>query len=310
MLPLFRIEIKILTSPFSFFEQAVLKRKLTKQEGQVDRHSKPSGYRQGFLETLWRSRGVWTGSSAFLFLYIVFISFFLIFLLNLIPYLPIDMGLILETIGDFAPEQVMGLITTNLQSLTVQNGGLLSISIIGTLWAASNGVNAITRAFNHAYGIKTDRSFIVSRLVAMMLTIGMVLIIILALLLPVFGKMIGTYLFFLDWFYRIFFLAVWGTLRWVVSSLIFFIVLLFLYKLAPNRRLKFSQVVWGTAFATLAWQLVSWGFSFYVHNLGNFSATYGSLGTIIILLIWFYLFGIIIIIGGILNATILNQKRA
>lgn len=76
MLPLFRIEIKILTSPFSFFEQAVLKRKLTKQEGQVDRHSKPSGYRQGFLETLWRSRGVWTGSSAFLFLYIVFISFF------------------------------------------------------------------------------------------------------------------------------------------------------------------------------------------------------------------------------------------
>lgn len=233
---------------------------------------------------------------------------FLIFLLNLIPYLPIDMDLILETIGDFAPEQVMGLITTNLQSLTVQNSGLLSISIIGTLWAASNGVNAITRAFNHAYGIKTDRSFLVSRLVAMMLTIGMVLIIILALLLPVFGKMIGTYLF--SWIgFTDTFLAAWGTLRWVASSLIFFIVLLFLYKLAPNRRLKFSQVVWGTAFATLAWQLVSWGFSFYVHNLGNFSATYGSLGTIIILLIWFYLFGIIIITGGILNATVLNQKR-
>ncbi|WP_193065128.1 YihY/virulence factor BrkB family protein [Oceanobacillus oncorhynchi] len=233
---------------------------------------------------------------------------FLIFLLNLIPYLPIDMDLILETIGDFAPEQVMGLITTNLQSLTVQNSGLLSISIIGTLWAASNGVNAITRAFNYAYGIKTDRSFIVSRLVAMVLTIGMVLIIILALLLPVFGKMIGTYLF--SWIgFTESFLAAWGTLRWVVSSFIFFIVLLFLYKLAPNRRLKFSQVVWGTAFATLAWQLVSWGFSFYVHNLGNFSATYGSLGTIIILLIWFYLFGIIIIIGGIFNAALLNWKR-
>ncbi|WP_040984616.1 YihY/virulence factor BrkB family protein [Oceanobacillus jeddahense] len=233
---------------------------------------------------------------------------FLIFLLNLIPYLPIDMDLILETIGDFAPEQVMGLITTNLESLTVQNSGLLSISIIGTLWAASNGVNAITRAFNHAYGIKTDRSFIVARLVAMVLTIGMILIIILALLLPVFGRMIGVYLF--SWIgFTSSFLAVWGTLRWVASSFIFFIVLLFLYKLAPNGRLRFSQVVWGTAFATLAWQLVSWGFSFYVNNLGNFSATYGSLGTIIVLLIWFYLFGIIIITGGILNATMLEQKK-
>ncbi len=232
---------------------------------------------------------------------------FLIFLLNLIPYLPIDMNVILETIGDFAPEQVMGLITTNLQALTVQNSGLLSISIIGTLWAASNGVNAITRAFNYAYGIRTDRSFIVARLVAMILTIGMILIIILALLLPVFGRMIGSYLF--SWIgFTESFLAVWGALRWAASSLIFFIVLLFLYKLAPNRRLRFSQVIWGTAFATLAWQLVSWGFSFYVNNLGNFSATYGSLGTIIVLLIWFYLFGIIVITGGILNATMLEQK--
>lgn len=217
------------------------------------------------------------------------------------------MDVILETIGDFAPEQVMGLITTNLQSLTIQNGGLLSFGIIGTLWAASNGVNAITRAFNYAYRIKTDRSFLIARLVAMILTIGMVLIIILALLLPVFGMMIGSYLFSWAGFTESF-LATWGTLRWVVSSCIFFIVLIFLYKLAPNRHLRFSQVVWGTAFATLAWQLVSWGFSFYVNNLGNYSATYGSLGTIIVLLIWFYLFGIIVITGGILNATMIDWK--
>ncbi|GIO24910.1 YihY/virulence factor BrkB family protein [Oceanobacillus sp. J11TS1] len=234
---------------------------------------------------------------------------FLIFLLNLIPYLPINMDLILATLGDFAPEQVIRLITTNLESLTIQNGGLLSLSIIGTLWAASNGVNAITRAFNYAYRINTDRSFIVARLVAMILTIGMILIIILALLLPLFGRMIGTYLF--SWVgFADSFLAIWGTLRWVVSSFIFFIVLLFLYKLAPNRRLRFTEVIWGTAFATFAWQLVSWGFSFYVNNLANYSTTYGSLGTIIILLIWFYLFGIIVITGGILNATLLDRKSA
>lgn len=233
---------------------------------------------------------------------------FLLFLLNLIPYLPIDMDLILNTIADFAPEEVVGLISSNMHALTIQNSGLLSISIIGTLWAASNGVNAITRAFNYAYRIERKRSFLISRLIAVILTIGMVLIIILALLLPVFGRMIGQHIF--SWLgLTEDFLAMWGTLRWIVSSLIFFIALLFLYKLAPNLRLAFSQVVWGAVYATLAWQLVSWGFSFYVNNLGNYSATYGSLGTIIILLIWFYLFGIIIITGGILNAVIQEKNN-
>ncbi|MFS0752499.1 YihY/virulence factor BrkB family protein [Oceanobacillus sp. 1P07AA] len=233
---------------------------------------------------------------------------FLLFLLNLIAYLPIDMDLIMETIGTFAPEQVMHLIFTNLDTLTQQNTGLLSISIIGTLWAASNGVNAITRAFNSSYRIETERSFFTTRLIAIVLTVCMVIIILLALLLPIFGRMIGVYVFSVFGF-TTGFIEVWETLRWVISSAIFFIVLLFLYKLAPHKRIAFSEVIWGTAFATLSWQLVSWGFSFYVNNLGNYSTTYGSLGTVIVLMIWFYLFGIIIITGGALNAFIQDQQK-
>lgn len=233
---------------------------------------------------------------------------FLLFIINLIAYFPIDRGLIIETIATFAPEQVMNLIETNLGALTQQNGGLLSIGIIGTLWAASNGVNAITRAFNRSYHIENDRSFVTSRLIAILLTIGMVFIIILALLLPVFGRMIGVYVF------SIFgvtsgFIEVWDTLRWVISSAIFFIVLLCLYKLAPYKRIAFREVIWGTVFATVSWQLVSWGFSFYVNNLGNYSTTYGSLGAVIVLMLWFYLFGIIIILGGVLNAFIQDQRK-
>ncbi|WP_067728700.1 YihY/virulence factor BrkB family protein [Oceanobacillus damuensis] len=234
---------------------------------------------------------------------------FLIFLLNLIAYLPINEQLILQTIDTFAPREVMDLINANVsQILNEQNGSLLSFSIIGTLWAASNGVNAITRAFNRAYRIEKKRSFFKDRLIAILLTIAMIAVILVALLLPVFGREIGEYIF------SIFglsagFLAVWETLRWVISSVIFFIVLLFLYKLAPHKRIYFKNVIWGTLFATVSWQIVSWGFSFYVGNFGDYSSTYGSLGTIIVLMIWFYLFGIIIITGGVINAFIRKYRE-
>ncbi len=234
---------------------------------------------------------------------------FLLFLLNLIGYLPLDAQVILDTIATYAPPQVMELINNNIgQMLNQQNGGLLSIGIIGTLWAASNGVNAITKAFNRAYEIENNRSFFFGRLIAILLTIAIVIVIIIALILPVFGRMIGLYLFSIFGLSEDF-LQTWETFRWGISSAIFFIVLLFLYKLAPHKRIYFKTVIIGTAFATISWQFVSWVFSFYVITIGDYSATYGSLGVVIILMFWFYLFGIIIILGGVLNAFIEKVYR-
>lgn len=234
---------------------------------------------------------------------------FLLFLLNLIGYLPLDAQVILDTIATYAPPQVMNLINNNIgQMLNQQNGGLLSIGIIGTLWAASNGVNAITKAFNRAYEIENNRSFFFGRLIAILLTIAIVIVIIIALILPVFGRMIGLYLFSIFGLSEDF-LQTWETFRWGISSAIFFIVLLFLYKLAPHKRIYFKTVIIGTAFATISWQFVSWVFSFYVVTIGDYSATYGSLGVVIILMFWFYLFGIIIILGGVLNAFIEKVYR-
>ncbi|MBM7601973.1 membrane protein [Virgibacillus halotolerans] len=229
---------------------------------------------------------------------------FLLFLLTLIGYFPIDEQSVIDLIATYAPAQIGDLLHANIDLLVnQQNGGLLSISIIGALWAASNGVNALIRAFNKAYGVKEDRSFIVARLIAMVLTIAMVAIIIIAFLLPIFGRMIGIYLFSLFGLSANF-IAVWETLRWLISSIIFFIVFLALYKLAPNAKVTFGKVIWGALFATVFWQLVSLGFSYYVSTMGNYSATYGSLGAVIVLMIWFYISGIIIMIGGAINATI------
>lgn len=233
---------------------------------------------------------------------------FLLFLITLLGYLPIDAMSVTDFLGTYAPDEIMELINTNLtQLVNAQNGGLLSLGIIGTLWSASNGVNAITKSFNRAYEVEEDRSFIVARLIAIALTIGMVAVICVALLLPIFGKAIGVSLFSLIDLSEGF-LKLWNTLRWVISSVIFFIVLLTLYKLAPNVRVQFKHAIWGSLFATICWQLVSLAFSYYVNTLGNYSATYGSLGAVIILMIWFYISGIIIITGGVINAVMKKRK--
>src|SRR5699024_4812719 len=132
-----------------------------------------------------------------------------------------------------------------------------------------------------------------------LLILAMVIVIFMAFLLPIFGKMIGIYIFS---FFGLSdkFIAVWGALRWIISSVVFFIVFITLYKLAPNTRIYFKHVIWGSVFATVCWQLVSLAFSYYVSSIGDYSATYGSLGTVIVLMIWFYISGIIIISGGVL----------
>ncbi|WP_164670035.1 YihY/virulence factor BrkB family protein [Virgibacillus doumboii] len=232
---------------------------------------------------------------------------FMLFLMTLVGFLPIDDQTIIDFIERYAPGEITELINQNVTDLVNErNGQLLSIGIIGTLWSASNAINAIIQGFNEAYEVDEDRSFIVSRLIAIVLTIAMFFVIIMAFLLPIFGKTVGEYIFS---FFGLSagFLDVWEMLRWVVSSVVFFIVLLALYKLAPNKRIYFRNAVWGALFATIGWQLVSLAFSFYVNSIGNYSATYGSLGTVIILMIWFYLSGVIIMIGGMINALV--RKR-
>lgn len=229
---------------------------------------------------------------------------FMLFLMTLVGYLPIDEQTIIEFIETYAPGEINELINQNITELVNdQNGQLLSIGIIGTLWSASNAINAITNGLNDAHEVDEDRSFIVSRLIAIVLTIAMFFVIIMAFLLPIFGKAIGEYIFSFVGL-SAGFLDVWDTLRWVVSSVVFFIVLLALYMLAPNKRIYFRNALWGALFATISWQLVSLAFSFYVNSVGNYSASYGSLGTVISLMIWFYLTGVIIMIGGIINAIV------
>ncbi|WP_113929658.1 YihY/virulence factor BrkB family protein [Bacillus sp. P14.5] len=277
----------------------------------MTKRSKAGGVK-GFFKKLFQkiTDGDVTGLAAQL-AYFFLLSLFplLIFMVTLIPYLPVEQGDILNVIRDFAPGETMDMIQSTLNEvMSNRNTGLLSFSIIATVWSASNGMNAIVKSLNDAYEVEETRSFIVTRLMSIVLTIAMIFVFVIALLLPVFGRQIGLFLFsqfgFSDQF-----LTIWGAIRWAISPIILFIVFVGLYFIAPSKKIKCLSAVPGAVFAALGWVGASLAFSYYVSNFGNYSATYGSIGGIIVLMIWFYLTGIIIMIGGHINA-IMNVKKS
>ncbi|MDR9792328.1 MULTISPECIES: YihY/virulence factor BrkB family protein [Aeribacillus] len=234
---------------------------------------------------------------------------FLIFLMNLLAYLPLSSDVVLDFVAQYAPGNTMKLIENNVRHIIeTQNVTLLSFGVIGTIWSASNGINAIVRAFNKAYQVEENRHFLVARLMSILLTFAMILVILVALLLPVFGREIGLFIFRAFGFTEVF-LTIWNTIRWLLSAVILCIVFTGLYFIAPNKRMKISEAYPGALFATVGWIVVSLLFSYYVGNFGNFSVTYGSLGGVIILLIWFYLSAVIIILGGEINAILSKDSN-
>ncbi|QPC45756.1 YihY/virulence factor BrkB family protein [Mangrovibacillus cuniculi] len=228
----------------------------------------------------------------------------LIFLFTLLTYFPISSDQVLLFIAEFAPIDAMDVIRDTLDDvLDNTTGGLLSFGIIATIWTASNGMNALVKLLNKAYEVKETRNLFLARFISLALTILMLLVIIVALVLPVFGRQIGFFLFN-GFGLSEEFLFMWNQLRWVISVVILFFVFTALYYLAPSVHMKGKTLFPGALFTTLGWAIVSLGFSYYVSNFGSYSATYGSIGGIIVLMIWFYLTGAIIMIGGCINAVL------
>lgn len=232
----------------------------------------------------------------------------LIFLLTLLPYLNFPPALVYIVLEDLMPEQVYTMIEgTIVEVLEKRNSGLLSIGIIGTIWSASNGVNALIKSLNRSYNKEETRPFLVARFVSVVFTLLLIFLIIVALVLPVFGKQIGLFLFS-TFGLEADFLVVWNKFRTLLPPILIFSVLTLMYWILPNIKLYLKSVLIGALFATISWLLVSYAFSYYIDNFVNYSATYGSIGGIIILMLWLYLTGILLIVGGQLNA-IMQQRR-
>ncbi|MCM3018457.1 membrane protein [Priestia megaterium] len=234
----------------------------------------------------------------------------LILLISIVPYLSIKPEEAIDVLQSVMPGETAAIFKDNVAQFVSQpNGGLLTVGILGTIWSASNGMNAFIRAMNQAYDVKEQRSFIKVRGLSILLTIGLIVTIVVSLLLPVFGGVLLNGIS--EWFsLPSGTTVVLNILRWIIGVGIMVLVLSVLYRLAPNKTFPFAHVWPGALAATLLWQLTSLGFSFYVSNFGNYSATYGSLGGVIVLMLWLFLTGLILVIGGEINAIYHRNKTA
>lgn len=228
----------------------------------------------------------------------------LIFLLTLVPLFQIDQATITGFIQDYAPAEVSGMLTGIIEDvLAGSNGGLLSFGLIATLWSASNGMTALMNAFNVAYDVEDNRNFFVSKGLSIFFTLILTFSVLLTFVLIVFGGQIGDLMFGvigLDEQFQ----TVWNLVRSILPVLLVFVVFLIMYVAAPNIRVKLKSVVPGTIFTTVMFLLASWGFSIYVSGFSNYTATYGSIAGVIILIFWLYITGVIIILGAQINAII------
>lgn len=242
--------------------------------------------------------------------YSLLLSFFpfLILLLTILGYSSFKSEDVLAILSNLLPNDVYSLIKkTVVEIVDIKRGGLLSLSMITTIWTASNGFNAVIRGLNKAYDEKEERPFWKVQLTSILCTIGLALIIIIALALLVFGEIGGNYLI-KHFNYPNLIEYLIDFVRYFIGLIVMLLVFNAVYKYTPSKRLTFKETFPGAVFTTAGWTLTSFGFSYYVNHFGNYSKIYGSIGAIIALMSWLFLSSVIILIGGEINATISYRK--
>ncbi|KAB2862525.1 MAG: YihY/virulence factor BrkB family protein [Exiguobacterium chiriqhucha] len=234
-----------------------------------------------------------------------FLSIFpgIIFILALLSFFDISQASFQEQLNNLAPgAAATDFLTGIFDAIGEPRGGLLSIGAILAIWSAAKGVERLINMAIHAYGEDNERNFFVSKGIALGLTLLLGVGVLLLIVSNVFGSQI------IDFLMR--FIPISGAdvilinvFRYVLTTLILILTLSIFYKIAPQQHVFWKSTIPGAIFGVIAWQLVSLGFSLYVSNFGNYDSTYGSLGGIIVTLLWLQLTGMIILIGSEINAT-------
>ena len=209
------------------------------------------------------------------------------------------------------PGTALQLVQSTLEEVSkARGGGKLSFGILAALWAASNGMGAISETLNIAFDVKERRPWWKVRLVSMGLTISLALLIISALVIVLYGGKIADFVATASGFSSVFAIT-WKVLQWPIALAFLFTTFSMIYYFAPDlRKRKWRWITPGSLTAVVLWLLISFALRIYLHFFNSYSATYGSLGALIILMLWFYLTGVAILVGGEVNAEIEKAARS
>ena len=212
---------------------------------------------------------------------------------------------------EVTPQQVYEIIDSYLHDIIAGNRpapGLFSVGLVIALWSASGAFAALINALNRAYDVEETRPFWKVRGIALLMTLGLSVMIIVGVLLLVAGPPIGRGIADLLGLGEIFTL-VWSVVQWPVALSLMVITVALLYYFAPDAGQPFRWITPGGLIGVLLWVLASVIFRFYVSNFGSYDATYGSIGAVIVLLLYLYISSLTILFGAELNATLVRLKE-
>lgn len=207
-------------------------------------------------------------------------------------------------LGPFVPEGAVDLLRDFMVRIgESRDTGLLSLGLLIALWSASTPMVAVVNVMNRAYGISEGRPWWKVRLTAIALSAGLAIFILVAFTLVVFGPQTADLL--ARWFgLNAVFVWTWKILQWPLVVAMVAVGIGFIYYFAPDADQDWSWITPGSILATMLWMAGSLGFRWYAVNFGSYEATYGAIGGMMLLLMWFYVSGIAVVVGAELNAEI------
>ncbi len=215
---------------------------------------------------------------------------------------------IMELLGDSLPEDASSVLEEQLRTVTEQrNAGLLSIGILGAIWATSGGISALMKNMNRMYSVGESRSRWQRYAISLGLTFLSAGVLVLSFVVFFAGQVYGPELadeVGLESTAR----TLISLALWPATLIMVMFAVAFLYWLAPNAGLNMRWISPGAVFFTVTWLIVSFGFGLYISNFGSYNATYGTLGGVVVLLIWFYLTAFLLLVGAEINAVIAEKE--
>lgn len=237
----------------------------------------------------------------------------IIFFFTLIPYVPIHnfQDSLLNLLHDLIPQQTYVAVEETLFDIIKRpRGGLLSLGFLMAMFFATNSVNSLIDAFNKTYYTVESRSAFKQRITSIVLVFVLAILVILAISLITIGPIV------IRWVEKMGLLTDWltlnliGTGKWVIIFTLLFSAFSVLYYFAPSVKHRFKFVTAGSTLATLLFIVTSVGFNFFINNFATYNSLYGSIGTLIVFMLWLYINSLIILVGWELNSSISVARRS
>lgn len=236
---------------------------------------------------------------------------FILFLTTVIGHLPIPhlLEFVLRRAARMLPEQIFDLLQDSIRSIfSPKKHALLPLGLLLALWGSSNAVVCFMDAMNNMFRVKETRSFLRVRLTAILLVIGLSGLFLLSLVLLMFGRKIGHVIADTANLGDIF-IIIWKVMLVPVIMFLLTLAVATAYYYTPDVKQKQKWITPGSVFAVLGWICSSLCFSYYVNNFSSYDRTNGTLGAVIILLLWLYISGLVILVGAAINSVLRQNSK-